>query len=128
MKNFLIVLAIVIVLGAIWWFAPQGQEIEPVSPNGSSTGDMNGTDDESLPEAVLVARKSIAEAREIGERNIIVTSAQEKSWPDSCLGLPGAEEMCAQVITSGYEVVFEIGGQNYTYRTNSDGSQIREAY
>lgn len=52
-------------------------------------------------------------------------TAFEKEWPDSCLGLPEKDEMCAQVVTSGYEVTVQGNGKEAIYRTNDDGSVMR---
>ena len=46
-------------------------------------------------------------------------------WPDTCLGLPTADESCAQVVTPGFRVVVETGGTSYEFRTNRDGSLVR---
>jgi len=45
---------------------------------------------------------------------------QEVTWPDSCLGA-SASEVCAQVITPGYKVIFTVakqGGKKYLYHTD----------
>jgi hypothetical protein len=47
------------------------------------------------------------------------------NWPDSCLGLAAGDEMCAQVITPGWQITTVIQGQRYVVRTNQDGSLIR---
>jgi hypothetical protein len=46
-------------------------------------------------------------------------------WPDACLGLPGAGESCAQVVTPGFRVVVEASGTSYEFRTNRDGNLVR---
>jgi hypothetical protein len=58
---------------------------------------------------------------------VTVVGAQAAEWPDSCLGLPAADEACAEAITPGYRVVLEAQGQAYEYRTNQDGSTVRLA-
>jgi len=58
---------------------------------------------------------------------VTVVGAQAAEWPDSCLGLPAADEACAEAITPGYRVVLEAEGQPYEYRTNQDGSAVRLA-
>ena len=35
-------------------------------------------------------------------------------WPDSCLGMGGANESCAAVITPGWRVTARVNGQEYT--------------
>jgi hypothetical protein len=36
-------------------------------------------------------------------------------------------EVCAMMITPGYEITLQVGDEQYVYRTNEDGSQVREA-
>jgi hypothetical protein len=48
-------------------------------------------------------------------------------WPDACLGLPAAGESCAQVLSPGFRVVVEAGGESYEYRTDRDGSIVRSS-
>jgi hypothetical protein len=44
---------------------------------------------------------------------------------DACLGLGGPDEMCAEVITPGWHLVFSVDGEEYEIRTNEDASSIR---
>lgn len=95
----------------------------PTSADNTPPGSIHNL---PVPEAVEAARKMASETYNIPGGETIVMSAFEREWPDSCLGLANEDEMCAQVITPGYEVVVKAGQGEYTYRTNSDGSQIRE--
>ena len=58
-----------------------------------------------------------------------VVSAEAQTWPDSCLGLARAEEVCAQARVPGWRVQIEAettgGIRTLTYRTNQTGSQVR---
>ncbi len=58
---------------------------------------------------------------------VVVVSAEEVEWPDSCLGAAKPDEMCLQVITPGYRVILEHRGQRYEFHTNADGSRVVEA-
>ncbi len=44
--------------------------------------------------------------------------------PRHCIG---PDEVCAQVITPGYEVTLEYNGEQYVYHTNQSGSSVRAA-
>jgi len=66
------------------------------------------------PQAVLDA---IAAA---GDGATLV-SVERTSWPDSCLGLARPDEVCAQVITTGYRVTVSRGGKQLEYHTDLDG-------
>ena len=79
-----------------------------------------------VPPAVDAARSALATRLGIANpKSILILTAFEKDWPDSCLGLPKEGEICAQAITSGYEVVMQKDGREYTYRTNADGTIVR---
>jgi hypothetical protein len=54
-----------------------------------------------------------------------VVGAEPAEWPDSCLGLPQFEELCAQVIVEGYRVTLEVDGELLIFRTDRIGSSIR---
>jgi hypothetical protein len=56
---------------------------------------------------------------------IEIIEVEEVEWPNACLGLPGPEEMCAEVITPGYRVVVEAEGEQHVYRTDLTGAEIR---
>lgn len=55
-----------------------------------------------------------------------IVKSQQQTWQDSCLGLARAVERCMGVQTSGWRVTVENRQQQqYVYRTNSTGSQVR---
>ncbi len=49
-------------------------------------------------------------------------------WPDSCLGLPGPDEACAQMITAGFLVRVRDGDAIYEFHTNRNASEIRRIH
>jgi len=54
-----------------------------------------------------------------------VKSVEKKDWPNSCLGLPEANEACSDVVTPGWLVVFTANGQDYRFRVDQTGTMIR---
>jgi len=82
---------------------------------------------ETEPEAVLKARDFLAAELGISVDEITTISFKAVEWSDSCLGLGGADEICAQMITPGYGVLLEAQGQQYELHTNTTGSVIRQA-
>ena len=50
-----------------------------------------------------------------------------QTWPDSCLGLATANEMCAQVLVDGWQVEVVHGADTWVYRTDQEGRIIRQA-
>jgi heat shock protein HslJ len=79
------------------------------------------------PKAVLDAQQWLAAQLNLAVEQVKITAVEQAEWTDSCLGLGRLNESCAQVITPGWRVVFEINGQPYEVRTDETGSTIRLA-
>jgi hypothetical protein len=71
-----------------------------------------------LPQPVELARQHLATRLSVQPGAIGVVSMMRMDWQDSCLGLGGPAEICAQVITPGYLVIFSSGGATYEYHTD----------
>ncbi|MDZ4226851.1 MAG: hypothetical protein U1D26_00035, partial [Patescibacteria group bacterium] len=95
----------------------------PTSADNAPPGSIHNL---PVPEAVAAVRAYAAEEFDVSEGLVIILSAYEREWPDACLGLAGANEMCAQVITPGWEVTTQASGKQNVFRTNADGSVIRQ--
>jgi hypothetical protein len=74
-----------------------------------------------------LARAALAERLGIPIDEIIVVSQVAVEWPDGCLGLPAADEVCAMMIVPGFEITLQAGNEQYVFRSNADGTQLREA-
>ena len=83
------------------------------------------TPDETLPAVAAAARRELAARFEIAPEDIEVVAVTPAEWPDSCLGAGGQDEVCAEVITPGYEVVLQLSETQYTYRTDQTGTNVR---
>lgn len=123
----------VFVGGAYLWQkgdrAPSGEQFLQNPPVTSGDNAPPGSiHNMPVPPAVAAARTTVAQLVKVNESEVLILTAHEKEWPDSCLGLAAADEFCLQVITSGYEVTLRVKGQEYVYRTNSDGSVLREQH
>lgn len=61
---------------------------------------------------------------DIPAEDIDVLEVTSIEWPDSCLGVHGAEEMCAEAITPGYRITLAGG---LIYHTDRQGNfrQVR---
>ncbi len=73
------------------------------------------------------ARKQLAAGLGVDMAQIRVVSDAEVEWPDSCLGVSQPGLMCAQMVTPGHLIVLSVGGVQYEYHTNGDGSEIQPA-
>ncbi|MFZ3078769.1 MAG: hypothetical protein WA109_03710 [Bellilinea sp.] len=80
---------------------------------------------EDIPSAALAAQAALAQKLGLSIENVTIQNVEPVLWSDSCLGLGAADEMCAQVLTSGYLVTLLAEGQIYEYRTDLDGTVVR---
>lgn len=81
--------------------------------------------DEPYPPAVAVAIERLASELGVNPAWIEVRSFDPVDWPDACLGRPGADELCGEVVTSGWRVVLRFEGTVYEAHTDQLGKQIR---
>jgi putative hemolysin len=101
----------------------------PETPAGAaltSTPENAAIDPAVQKQVVGAAQALLARQLKVNASQISMVSIEPVSWPDSCLGLPGPDEMCAQMITDGYKVVLSVNGQNYTFHIDQTGRSIRQ--
>lgn len=77
------------------------------------------------PSAALRAQENLAQKLGVQPDQIMISAISSQEWPDTCLGLGGADEACGQMIVPGFRVELNYGGKTYVYRTNQDGSALR---
>ncbi len=73
--------------------------------------------------AAARARQDLAKRLKIDESDVKVASVSDKDFPDMSLGTPVEDEMSAQMISSGWQIILGAGGKNYEYR--ADKYQLR---
>ncbi|MEG4850103.1 hypothetical protein QUB10_04225 [Microcoleus sp. B5-D4] len=79
-----------------------------------------------LPATVAAAvRRQLSDSTGIAADKLKVTESSEQSWPNTCLGLAKADEICGQMIVEGWRVVVSDGRQTWVYRTNARGNILR---
>ncbi|MEG4168781.1 MULTISPECIES: hypothetical protein [unclassified Microcoleus] len=79
-----------------------------------------------LPATVAAAvRRELSDSTGIAADKLKVTESSERSWPNTCLGLSKADEICGQMIVEGWRVVVSDGRQTWVYRTNARGNILR---
>jgi len=66
-------------------------------------------------------------AREIGVSadDLNVVSATPQTWPDSALGCPQPGMLYAQVITPGFQIVVDSGGEQIEFHSDEQGNVVR---
>ena len=53
---------------------------------------------------------------------IQVVEVSPQTWSDASLGCPQEGQLYAQVLTEGYRIVLEAGGQRYAYHTDASSA------
>ena len=79
-----------------------------------------------VPSAVSAVRAKVAADLGVREGLVLVMTAYEKTWTNGCLDLGKPGEACTEALVQGYEVTVQAQGKEFTYRTNSDGTVLRE--
>ena len=83
------------------------------------------TANEPVPAGIeAAARKLLADELGMDEGDFKLDSSEGMGWSDASLGCPKEGFMYAQVLTSGYRLVFDLAGTSYAVHTNSDGSHM----
>jgi hypothetical protein len=77
------------------------------------------------PPAVTAAIRSLSQELGLDPGAVEVLGYEQTGWPDTCLGLPGPEEACGEVITSGWRIRLRAGGAEYELRTDALGTAVR---
>ncbi len=73
-----------------------------------------------LDRLVERATEDLMQATSAASDEITVVSTEEVEWSDTSLGCPEPDGMYAQMITPGYLIVLETGGETYNYHTGTD--------
>lgn len=72
-----------------------------------------------LQQATAASIADLSQQLGIPADSITVVEARAVTWPDASLGCPQPGMAYAQVLTPGYRVVLEAGGQTYDYHGRS---------
>jgi len=80
---------------------------------------------ESAGGAAENVRGLLARQLHLDPAAVVITRATPTEWPDACLGTAAEDEICAQVVTPGFELAFEVDGATYRYHSDLTGSRAR---
>jgi len=78
------------------------------------------------PDVALNIQNQISQTLGVAVEDIQITKVEQMDWPNGCLGLPEGDEVCAEVITPGWLLTFNINNQEYKYRVDKTGTVIRQ--
>ncbi len=99
---------------------------EPLPEEGPLPEEPEPEELADLPDEVEeAAKEALSEETGIAVEDMEVVDAHTADWPDACLGLVEPDEVCAQVITPGWQVLILAEGEEYVLRTDEDGEQVR---
>lgn len=68
------------------------------------------------PDIISKARRDLAQRLRLNKTAITEAGVEQTDFPDASLGAPVADEMSAQVITPGWRIHLQAGGETYEYR------------
>jgi len=77
---------------------------------------MGLIEQQTIAEALVRARRDLAQRLGLNESDIDLSSVEQTEFPDAALGAPVEDEMSAQVITPGWRMRLIANGQAYEYR------------
>ena len=81
---------------------------------------------DELPADVETAvKQAVSGTTGVDAEEIEIIAMTEAEWPNACLGLAEEDELCAEVITPGYEVRVRAGDEEYVVRTDLQGDAVR---
>lgn len=76
--------------------------------------------------AAQAVRDQVAEQAGLSHDAVEIVSVEQQEWSDACLGLGQANESCLQALTPGWQVVVSANGQDFVFRTDWTGQQVRQ--
>lgn len=79
------------------------------------------------PEFITAVQQMLANVLGIPVAVVTVTGVEPVQWTDTCLEAPFPDEVCAEVLTPGYRLVLEAGGETFELRTDASGRSVRLA-
>jgi len=91
----------------------------------AQTANAGSQSDRLPPKVAKAVLADLAKLQKIPPAKLKVVKYSQESWSDGCLGLPQPEEICSQAIVEGWRVVVSDGSQQWIYRTDNRGRNIR---
>jgi hypothetical protein len=77
------------------------------------------------PSAVQTALDNLSNSTGIDQQRIVVLSAENMYWSNTCLDFPEPNENCQQSNIPGWLIILAAAGKQYEYHTDITSSQIR---
>lgn len=134
MKNKILLAALIILISSLGAYLLYSKNEAPESADyykaavtsGDNAEPGSSVHDLPIEPAAVVARKDLAQKLGVDEKDILILEVKDETWNDGCLGLAQADEMCTMALVPGFWVLMTTNGKEFSYRTNKDGSVIRQ--
>jgi len=118
------VIALLVIGWVVWQLWPSHN---PADDSDGLIPSVTGTFQPQMDEAKIkdaVKSALVQSLSGVDRIDVEVISVNFQEWPDACLGVKREDEVCAQVITPGYQVKALAASQIYEVRTDRDVEQV----
>jgi uncharacterized protein YcnI len=80
----------------------------------------------NLPDSVAkVVLQDASRQSNLPSQALRIVQAEEREWPNGCLGLDEPGRLCTRQVVPGWQVTVKGGKQSFVYRTDESGSLIK---
>lgn len=117
MRNVLLCSLLLLLLAAC---APAGVTVTRTVETPTPAG-------QAVPDYLMPAQASLAQMLGLDAAQITLQAVEAVQWSNSCLGLMQPEDVCLEVITPGFRVIFGTPQGDFVYHTNQTGDKFRAA-
>lgn len=128
LKTFLLILFVGSLLAACAAPTPLGSQptLSPTSkPITNPTSAPTQTGGDVVPQIVTAVKAFAAQKFGVSLDRVKIIKLEPVEWPNACIGASQPDEMCAQVITPGYQIQVDINGRTYIMNSDASGKVIR---
>ena len=94
-------------------------QADGTTSTATATPGQSGGPAMDVPDHLLdAARRDLSGRTGVAPSQISLAAAEEVVWPDTSLGVPEPGRVYAQVLTPGWRLILEAGGNRYEYHTD----------
>ncbi len=104
---------------------PAAPQPLPTEPDTVSEPLPATNEDETQLAATAAVRVQAAKDLGVDEGVIDIIRVTKAQWPDGCLGIGEADQMCIMMLTHGYEVTVTGNNETVVYRTDQTGAVVK---
>ncbi len=79
------------------------------------------------PESVLLVSQTLAQQLHVQQSQVAIASLEEQTWDNDCLDIMPEGAACTSKTVKGYNVVFQVNNDQYTYHLDTTGDIVRLA-